>query len=118
MTRPSDIPEWALEAAMAVQDAAEAECKAEKYVYGFGTGNAKTVLDNHIARALIAAQAEAIEAAAPEMLAALRLALPWVSAPLDDKDMSSSAVAHRAIARVLAKADSAASLPSAQRRGE
>lgn len=35
------------------------------------------------------------------LVEALRLALPWVSAPLDDRDMSASAVAHRAIRAAL-----------------
>ncbi len=40
-----------------------------------------------------------------ELVAALRLALPWVSPPLDDRDMSASGVAHRAIVAALAKLD-------------
>lgn len=50
----AQAPDDILKAAQEAQDAAEAECKAKKYVYGFGTGNAKTVLDLHIARAISA----------------------------------------------------------------
>lgn len=59
MGKPEDIPQDVLRLAQATQDAAEAECKAQRYVYGFGTGNAKTVLDLHIARAIMAAKEEA-----------------------------------------------------------
>lgn len=60
MSKP-EIPQEVLRIAQATQDAAEAECIAESYVYGFGTGNAKTVLDQHIARALMSAEQRGAE---------------------------------------------------------
>lgn len=117
MTRPSDIPEWALKAAMSVQDAAEAECKAEKYVYGFGTGNAKTVLDRHIARALVAAQAEATEAARKETREqVLDLLLCHVLYRYRPKAFDGFVEYVRN--RMSADWTEDVSLPSAQRRGE
>lgn len=53
----TDIPEDVMKLAQAAQDAAMAECKAEKfavYEYPFGTGRAKDVLDAAIARAILA----------------------------------------------------------------
>lgn len=50
----TNIPDDIINSARDCQDAAEAECQKERYVYGFGTGNAKTVLDLHIARAILA----------------------------------------------------------------
>jgi hypothetical protein len=52
------IPDHIMARARSAQDAAEAECIKERYVYGFGTGNAKTVLDDHIARVILAAVQE------------------------------------------------------------
>lgn len=65
MTRPSDIDQATWDAAMAVQDAAMNECQERKFAvtdYPFHSGNAKEVLDLHIARAILAAKAEQREA--------------------------------------------------------
>jgi hypothetical protein len=57
-----------------------------------------------IPRAQVKANAR-LMAASPVMLEALKLALPWLSAPLDDRDQSASGVAHRAVVAAIALAE-------------
>jgi hypothetical protein len=64
MSAREEIPEDVMKMAMAAQDEAEAHCKEQKYVYGFGTGNAKMVLDHYIAKAILKARKEAYGSAA------------------------------------------------------
>lgn len=57
MTRPQDIPSDILALARQTQDAAIKACADEKLAvsdYPFASGHAKEVLDEHIARALLA----------------------------------------------------------------
>lgn len=64
MSEDEGIPEDVMKLAMSVQDEAEAHCKEHKYVYGFGSGNAKMVLDHYIAKAILKARGEAYNGAA------------------------------------------------------
>ena len=64
MSDKTEIPEDVMKLAMAAQDEAEAHCKEQKYVYGFGSGNAKMVLDHYVAKAILKARKEAYEGAA------------------------------------------------------
>lgn len=52
--------------ALHVQDNAIQQCEAERLAYRFPTCNGKAVLDEHIARALLAARADGMEIAAGE----------------------------------------------------
>lgn len=59
----TDIPEDVMNLAAKVVDDAEAECRKERYLFGFPTAHGKETLDKHIARAIMAdraAQAERI----------------------------------------------------------
>lgn len=59
----TDIPEDVMKLAAKVVDDAEAECRKERYLFGFPTVHGKETLDKHIARAILAdraAQAERI----------------------------------------------------------
>lgn len=86
----TDIPEDVMKLAAKVVDDAEAECRKERYLFGFPTVHGKETLDKHIARAILAdraAQAERmarLEAALTKMQAAVS----WISAPFVDENTS------------------------------
>ncbi len=57
----TDIPVDVLEAAAKVVNDAEAECRKERYLFGFPTVHGKETLDKHIARAILADRAAQAE---------------------------------------------------------
>lgn len=68
MSRPEGIAEWAQLMAESAQDAAIARCKAASLAvaaYPFASGAAKAVLDDEIARALLAAEQRGAERGHP-----------------------------------------------------
>jgi hypothetical protein len=64
MTKWEDLPQWARDKAVAVQDAVIEECKEERLAYMLPTVNGKATLDLFLARALIEAKNSALEEAA------------------------------------------------------
>ena len=57
----TDIPEDVMNLAAKVVDDAEAECRKERYLFGFPTAHGKETLDKHIARAIMADRAAQAE---------------------------------------------------------
>jgi hypothetical protein len=76
MSSDVKIPEWVEQAAFEAQTAAIKECRDRKLFviteYPFVTGAAKEVLDQHIARALLAAERRGLEKAAGYVVAFAR----------------------------------------------